>query len=560
MTSAPVASGSVDVPDLVPARMVNEFVYCPRLFFLEWVQARFEDNLDTVQGRYTHRVVDQPGGAAPLPEDEEPLRVARSLQLSSNELGVVAKADLVEGSPDGEAVPVDYKKGSPPDNAERSWLPERVQLCIVGLLLREHGYRCSHGFLYFAEVRQRVKVDFDEDLVSTTLGLLQELRATAAADVPPPPLIGSPKCPRCSLVGLCLPDETNAFAGRSERPPRRLLPSDDDAHPLHVTEQGAYIGKDKGLITISKDKVKLHSVRQIDVSQLCIHGRVQISTQALTQLIAEDVPVCFFTYGGWFSGIAHGMPSKHVELRRRQVVVAAQGGLEIARQVVAGKILNSRVLLRRNTRERNEAALVRLKSAAGEALQASSVASLLGIEGAAARTYFGEFASMVREDLRLPGGPFSFEHRNRRPPTDAVNCLLSFGYGQLTKELTTTTFAIGFDPYQGFYHRPKYGRPALALDLAEEFRPLIVESTVLTLINNGEIGEHDFLVRAGGVSLTADGRRAFLRAFDRRMETEVTHPRFGYRITYRRVLDVQARLLGAVLLGEIPEYVPFVTR
>jgi CRISPR-associated protein Cas4 len=219
-----VASGSVDVPDLVPARMVNEFVYCPRLFFLEWVQARFEDNLDTVQGRSTHRVVDQPGGAAPLPEDEEPLRVARSLQLSSNELGVVAKADLVEGSPDGEAVPVDYKKGSPPDNAERSWLPERVQLCIVGLLLREHGYRCSHGFLYFAEVRQRVKVDFDEDLVSTTLGLLQELRATAAADVPPPPLIGSPKCPRCSLVGLCLPDETNALAGRSERPPRRLLP------------------------------------------------------------------------------------------------------------------------------------------------------------------------------------------------------------------------------------------------------------------------------------------------------------------------------------------------
>lgn len=554
------AGTPVDVPDLVPARMVNEFTYCPRLFFLEWVQARFADNLDTVQGRYVHRVVDREAGRAPLPEDDEPLKVARSLLLSSAELGIVAKADLVEGSLDGEAVPVDYKKGAPPDNEERSWLPERVQLCIVGLLLRANGYRSDHGYLYFAEVRRRVRIDFDHDLVATTHRLLDELRETATADIPPPPLIDSPKCPRCSLAGLCLPDETNALTLRSTKPPRRLVPSRDDARPLHVTEQGAHIGKDKGLITISKDKKKIQSVRQIDVSQLCIHGRVQISTQALTQLIAEDVPVCFFTYGGWFSGIAHGMPSKHVELRRRQVIVGAQGGLKIARQVIAGKILNSRTLLRRNTRARDEVAIARLKAASVEALSAPSTASLLGIEGAAARTYFGAFATMLRDDLRVAGGPFEFEHRNRRPPTDAVNCLLSFGYAQLVKELAVITFAVGFDPYQGFYHRPKYGRPALALDLAEEFRPLVVESTVLTLINNGEVSEHDFQVRGGGVALTAEGRRTFLRAFERRMDTEVTHPRFGYRVTYRRVLEVQARLLGAVLLGEIPEYVPFVTR
>src|SRR5690606_16981677 len=154
----------------------------------------------------------------------------------------------------------------------------------------------------------------------------------------------------------------------------------------------------------------------------------------------------------------------------------------------------------------------------------------------------------------------AFEGRNRRPPRDAINCLLSYGYSLLTKELTVTTFAIGFDPYLGLYHRPRYGRPALALDLAEEFRPLIVDSTVLTLVNNGEIGPREFIARAGGVTLTPDGRRTVIRAFERRLDTEVTHPICGYRITYRRLLEVQARLLGALFLGEVSDYTPFVTR
>ena len=167
---------------------------------------------------------------------------------------------------------------------------------------------------------------------------------------------------------------------------------------------------------------------------------------------------------------------------------------------------------------------------------------------------------MIRSELGLPGTTFDFNGRNRRPPRDVVNCLLSFGYALLTKDLTAITYAVGFDPYLGFYHRPRFGRPALALDLAEEFRPLIVESMVLTLINNGEIRGSAFLVRAGGVALTADGRRTVIRAYERRLDTEITHPIFGYKVSYRRVLEVQCRLLGAVLLAEIPEYSAFVTR
>lgn len=258
--------------------------------------------------------------------------------------------------------------------------------------------------------------------------------------------------------------------------------------------------------------------------------------------------------------MATGLPGKNVELRRRQLVTASQGGLKIARQVVQGKVRNSRTLLRRNTRARDDRALEQLNELAQQAGDAESTASLLGVEGAAARIYFGAFPTMLREDKRLPGDAFSFEGRNRRPPLDPVNCLLSYVYGLLTKELTVTLLAVGFDPYLGFYHRPRFGRPALALDLAEEFRPLIAESVVINLINNGEVSARDFVVRAGGVALTQVGRKAVLVAYERRMAHELTHPVFGYRVTYRRVLEVQARLLAAHILGEIPRYSPVVTR
>ena len=187
--------------------------------------------------------------------------VGRSVLLSSEKLGVVAKADLLESTGDGEVVPVDYKKGSPPDNPERSWEPERVQLCLLGLLLREQGYRCQHGVLYFAEACTRVLVPFDDELITRTLGLLSDIRTTASSEVAPDPLVESAKCPRCSLVGICLPDETNALAARSTAPPRRLIPRSDDAKPLYVTEQGAHLGLDKGRITVRKGADELASVR-----------------------------------------------------------------------------------------------------------------------------------------------------------------------------------------------------------------------------------------------------------------------------------------------------------
>ena len=166
---------------------------------------------------------------------------------------------------------------------------------------------------------------------------------------------------------------------------------------------------------------------------------------------------------------------------------------------------------------------------------------------------------MLKDEGTLPGPAFT-GLRNRRPPTDVVNCLLSFAYSLLTKEVLAATMIVGFDPYLGLFHRPRFGRPALALDLAEEFRPLLADSCVLTLLNNREMGPSDFIIRAGAVALTPDGRRTVLRAWERRMTTSVTHPVFGYQVTYRRAIELQARILAAHLTRELPDYEPLVTR
>ncbi len=549
-----MAQDVTDVPEFVPARMINEFEYCPRLFYLEWVQSCFQHNQDTMEGLYVHRVVDA-GGGRMGEADDPPFRKAKSVELSSPRLGLIAKADIIEQR-DGAVLPVEVKRGRPPKHGP-AWMPEKVQLCTIGLLLRDNGYECQEGQIYFAETRKRATIPLDDALVAHTLQLIGQLRKVAAAADAPPPLVDSPKCPRCSLVGICLPDETNLHTGRATRSPRRLTPRDSAARPLYVTEQGARVGIRSGRVVVTKDREELQQVRLIDVSQVALHGNVQVSSQMMRAAFREEIPVCWFSYGGWFQGIAEGLPSKHVELRRRQVAIAAQAGLPIAQSMIEGKLRNSRTFLMRNARSDVKPVIEQLKSLAESVGHSQSVESLLGMEGTGARLYFSKFSSMIREQGI---GDFDFTGRNRRPPKDPVNCLLSYAYALLTKDLTAVAIAVGFDPYLGVFHRPRFGRPALALDLAEEFRPLVAESVVINTINNGEVGASDFLIRAGGVSLTQDGRRSVLAAYERRLDTEVTHPTYGYRITYRRVFEVQARVLAARLLGEIPDYIPFMTR
>jgi len=289
-----------------------------------------------------------------------------------------------------------------------------------------------------------------------------------------------------------------------------------------------------------------------------VFGNVTVSSALLRMCFDSGLPILWFTAGGWFSGFATGMPAKNVAVRIRQHRAAALGSPELAAAFVAGKIRNARTLLRRHGGENSRRVVAQLADLAKAAEGERSIDSLLGVEGTAARLYFSRYGSLLRP---LDGNrDFAFDERNRRPPRDPVNALLSFVYAMLIKDVTAAALATGLDPYVGVYHRPGFGRPALALDLAEEFRPLVGDSTVMTAINNGEVNATDFITRAGGVALTDRGRRKVIASYERRMKTELRHPLFHYRASYRRCLEIQARLLAAVLVGDIPAYRPLTTR
>jgi len=569
-----------DMPELIPARMLNEFAYCPRLCYIEWVQGEFLDNADTVDGRFQHRRVDTNSGKAS--EEFETFHV-RSVYLSG--AGITCRIDLLEGE-GGRVTPVDYKRGDAPDIPEGAYEPERVQLCAQGLVLKENGFVCDEGIAYFVKSKKRVHIPFDDALVSRTKELIAALRIAAEHGEVPPPLEHSPKCFRCSLAGICLPDEITLLkemeaadaetgdevddnasneVGTEEEAKeatsgriRRLLPSRDDAIPVYVVGQGSTVRKKEERLEIWSREGKVSEAKLREISQLSLYGGVEITTPAMVELMQRGVPVIHYTHGGWFQGICLGTTHKNVELRIHQFQCAMdpKRSILLARKAVSGKIKNCRTLMRRNDQTCCTSSLSLLAKLAGNAETASSSESLLGIEGAAAECYFSRFANLLKEGSK----DFSFTDRNRRPPKDPVNAVLSYLYGILVKDLFVTLLAVGFDPYLGFYHRPRYGRPALALDMMEEFRPLIADSVAINLFNNEELSKKDFIKTHAGVSLTSGGKKAVVVGYERRMETEIIHPIFGYKVSYRRVLEVQARLLARVIYGEIKEYPPFCTR
>ncbi len=539
---------------LVPARIINEHVYCPRLAWLEWEARAFTDNLDTAEGTDAHRRVDQErGDVDPFADDASS---ATAMTLSSERLGVIAKLDRVEHR-DGASVPVDTKHGKPQRGVMPVRTPELAQLTVQALLLREHGHTVPHAEVYFPATRGRHRVEIPPDAEEWVGGLVREIRTSAASATPPPPLVDSPKCPRCSLVGVCLPDETNLLADRASTPTRRLIAANDTREPLYVLSPSAVVRKRRERLVLNVDGEEQGSRRLLDVSHVAVFGNGTVTAAALRGCLDVDIPILWFSAGGWFSGytISHG--GSWVARRIAQVEHARdERALPLARAFVAGKIRNQRTLVRRHGAEESAAAVGQLAGLVARCEEARSVGELLGIEGTAARLYFAELPRL----LKGSGETFVFEDRNRRPPTDPVNALLSFVYALLVRDTTVAALAAGLDPQIGLMHQPRFGRPSLALDLAEEFRPLVGDSTVATAINNGEIRESDFVRRGGAVALTDSGRKRVIRAYERRVHVRLKHPLFGYEVTYRRAMELQARQLAAVLDGQLNVYRPLTTR
>ncbi len=543
--------------DLIPVRMLVQYRFCPRNAYLESVSQEWASNREVAEGKAVHKRVDREPSRK---EDLSEAGTHRSVMMSSSRLGIIGKIDLMEITtaenqevPDNRpvAVPVEYKRGRPRNPTESQHL---VQIGAQMMILEENGYRVKEGILYYAGAKKRVTVELTPEIRDLVTDTVERVRELMSMDRPPEPLIHDPRCFKCSLAPLCLPDELNFLKSQDEKV-RRLAPLRDNAVPLYVQEQGARVSvRDGRVIVRDRDGNERVRARLMDVSHVALFGGVQITSQALQRLASEEIPVIFYSYGGWFRALATNTFGSNILLKLAQYrsYHDDEARLLAARAIVSMKLHNSRQLLMRNRCTESEV-VERLKIYEQDARKAESLEELLGIEGNGAREYFRGLASLLAEH----GSRFDFKSRNRRPPRDPVNAVLSFGYALLLKDILVAVRTVGLEEGVGLYHEVRPGRPAMALDLMEEFRALIVDSVALYLFDSGQLGEDDFVFGPQSCGLNASGRKKVISAYEHRVDTAVRHPVFGYRLSYRRVFELQARLFARYLLGEMDEYVPF---
>jgi CRISP-associated protein Cas1 len=469
--------------DLIPVRALNQITYCPRLYYLQYVDCVMPTNEHVEGGLFDHRRVDEPD-LANRTRKEGDVKRSRGVHLSSEKLGISGILDVVEEK-DGASYPVETKHGSAPRDADgqpTTWDNDAVQLCGQALLMEEaFGARVERGFQFYAGTRERVEVRFTDELREKTLAAIDRCRRLSAVDAPPDPLPAElrHRCFGCSLAPVCLPEETLYQIGL---PPSaeetaaampgltRVIPQTDDGAVLYVQDAGSHVGKRSEHLVVRKDgqeitRVPMHAVRQVVVC-----SNVQVSTQALETLAANDIPVAYVTGHGRFIGTFAPAEKKNVGLREAQFRRFADAGecLLLSKAVVRGKLTNQRALLMRSLRGdgdrgSDEPAARGMADLFRPLDSASSVETVLGLEGQGAALYFGEFGRFLR--VQPPGRGFEFTSRNRRPPRDPVNALLSFAYAMLVKDCFAAVCTVGFDPYHGFFHRDRHGKPSLALDL-----------------------------------------------------------------------------------------------
>ena len=322
---------------------------------------------------------------------------------------------------------------------------------------------------------------------------------------------------------------------------------------LYVTQPDAVINKAQEAFKVALKQEdgtwKKRSLPAQTIEQIVLMGNPQITGDALTYALDLGMPVHYLTYFGRYLGSALPGYSRNGQLRLAQYQLHQNTAkrLELVKAIVTAKIHNQRSILYRHGQKDNP---LKLRKSAVKEQQ--SIDQVRGIEGLAAKEYFSYWNNILKHGWTFPG-------RKRRPPSDPVNALLSFAYGLLRVQVTAATHIVGLDPYIGYLHEVHHGQPAMVLDLMEEFRPLVADSLVISIINNREIKQSEFTESLGAYRLSDEGRKTFLQAFERKMNDEFKHPVFGYRCSYRRAIELQARLLGRHLQEKVA-YKPLMLR
>jgi CRISPR-associated protein Cas1 len=516
--------------------LVAHHVFCPRRAWLEEHGER-TDTAQMAEGTSNHAAVDDP-------TTSRSARL-RAVDVHSAELGVRGRCDSIEiDGLSGDVTIVEHKAAPLRRRAEVTG-PQAVQLALQAICLREAGHRVTGASVWFTTTRTRVDVELTAELEQRAVRAVDETRRVLASATPPAPLEDDARCRHCSHVSVCLPDEH-----RQRVPARRIAVADPLGRVLHLSTPGSRASLRRGRIEVSAPGSDVVAVPLGQVSGLVVHGNADVSSALLREVLARGYPIVWCSWSGRVLGWATSADGPNGDARGPQHRLGSETKLVAARAMIGAKIRNERHIMRRHALA-GRAAMLRL---AQSAEVAGAGTELLGIEGAAASTYFGALPDAVRPDWA------TFAGRHARPAVDAVNAALNVAYGLLLADVLRAVVACGLDPSAGVLHSAGRNKPALCLDLMEELRPAVAESAVLWAVNNGEIREGHFRQDLDAVRMTAPGRKALIGTYERRVSSEFTHPIFGYRVTWRRAMEIQARMFLAYVLGTRADYAPIVLR
>ena len=550
---------------------LHALAYCERLFYLEEVEELYVADDRVYAGRELHESVRRA---------EEEFEHVETLELGSAALGLTGKLDAAKRR-DGSVLPYEHKRGKAkrgPDGEAVAWDTDALQVAAYAMLLEEHAGRpVAEARVRYHADNVTVRVPVDEPLRGRVRAAVGRARALSATTDRPPVTDNENLCRRCSLAPVCLPEEARLAAGEAVglsgvglsgegSEVRRLFPADDGRMSLHVVSPGARVGRGGACMTVTpregEGKPTKHASRE--VGAVLLHGQAQITTQALRLCADEQIAVHWLGVTGTHFG-SLTTTAGQVQRRIRQYAALADGAfrLSLAKRLVAARVEGQHRYLLRATRG-DEAArksiqvqLNAITTRLPEAERAADADALRGHEGAAAREYWSCFnallADAVPESLRYVG-------RSRRPPADRLSAALNFGYGLLQTAVMRAILAAGLEPSLGFYHTPRSAAHPLVLDLMEPFRVLLWDVPLVGSLNRGSWDPRaDFRVttrgrRGGGevagVWLSDEGRRKAIGLFEARLAEQWKHPVVGYSLSYRRTLELEARLLEKEWSGE----------
>lgn len=531
-----VGPGDDGEGDPLPISLVAHHVFCPRRAWLEAAGER-TDTYQMAVGVEAHEATDEPTSGRPAR--------LRAVDVGDPELGISGRCDTIEVGPTGALTIVEYK-ATPVRRQPEVTEPMRVQLALQAEALRSAGHRVAGQAIYFVNHRLRVPVLLDDAEIAAARSAVATTRSSVGQRTAPPPLEDDPRCAGCSHAAVCLPEERNGEPVR-----RRILVADPDAQVVHLATAGSRASIRGGRIHVWASGEQIGSIPLERVQGLVVHGNVDLSGALIREMLWRSLTVVWCTGTGRVVGWSVPGEGPNGAQRVRQHVAAAEGRLDLAREFVAAKIANQGTLLRRNGESPDMVAALRLLQR--RALAARTVTELLGVEGEAAAGYFRAFGTMLRPRVRGQG--LRFTTRSGRPARDPLNAALNYAYAVLLGDLIRAITSCGLDPHAGFLHSSNRNKPALALDLAEEFRAPVADSVVIRCFNNGELSGSDFTDVLGTTRMRDTGRKALITAYERRVETTFRHPVFGYQVSWRRAMEIQARMILGVLDGSQNRYV-----